>query len=235
MKLLVPLMMPAIQAMRLAVSPSRSALMIGNAAADGRFEGDHDAGLLCRGEDLVAVRCEQRLVGGHHVLAARDRLQHQRPRRLDAADELEHDVDIVPAHQGGPVRIHLDGVGRLQDRARLLRCARGDLRDADRAPGPARDLLGVALQNRPRAATDRAQPEHAHAHRLHREPSHYANPSSRNICLMPRMAWRVRGSFSIMAKRTCPSPNSPKPTPGDTDTLALASSFLVNSSEPSLR
>ena len=64
---------------------------------------------------------------------------------------------------------------------------------------------------------------------------HYAAPSSRNICLMPRMACRVRGSFSIRAKRTCPSPNSPNPMPGDTDTLACASSFLVNSSEPSGR
>jgi hypothetical protein len=39
-------------------------------------------------------------------------------------------------------------------------------------------------------------------------------PSSRNICLMPRIAWRVRASFSISAKRTCPSPNSPNPMPG---------------------
>ena len=39
----------------------------------------------------------------------------------------------------------------------------------------------------------------------------------------------------MSAKRTCPSPYSPKPIPGDTDTFALASTCFVNSSEPSAR
>ena len=43
---------------------------------------------------------------------------------------------------------------------------------------------------------------------------------------MPRMAWRVRASFSISAKRTKPSPNSPKPMPGDTETFASRHQFL---------
>ncbi len=202
MKLLVPLMMPAIHSMRLAVRPSRSALMIGMPAADRRFEGDHHAGLLRGGEDLVAVRREQRLVGGHHVLAVRDRLQHQPPGRLDAADQLEHDVDIVPAHQCGRIRTDLDAGNVRQQRACLFRGARGDVRDPDRTPGAARDLLGIAVEDRPGAAPDRAQAEQPHAHRLHRRVRHYASPSSRNICLMPRMACRVRGSFSISAKRT---------------------------------
>ena len=50
---------------------------------------------------------------------------------------------------------------------------------------------------------------------------------------MPRIAWRVRASFSIIAKRTCASPYSPKPMPGDTDTFAFASTCFANSSEPS--
>ena len=37
---------------------------------------------------------------------------------------------------------------------------------------------------------------------------------------MPRVAWPIRCSFSISAKRTCPSPPAPKPTPGLTATLA---------------
>ena len=52
---------------------------------------------------------------------------------------------------------------------------------------------------------------------------------------MPRTACRVRASFSIIAKRTYSSPNSPKPMPGDTDTFACASSCFVNSSEPCAR
>src|SRR6185503_78758 len=60
---------------------------------------------------------------------------------------------------------------------------------------------------------------------------HFA-PSRRNISLMPRTAWRSRLSFSIRAKRTWSSPKSPKPTPGETATLASRSSFLANSIEP---
>src|ERR1700733_358242 len=55
-----------------------------------------------------------------------------------------------------------------------------------------------------------------------------------NICLIPRRACRVRSSFSISEKRTCPSPWAPKPTPGLTATLASSSSFLENSTEPSI-
>src|SRR3984885_13329033 len=53
-----------------------------------------------------------------------------------------------------------------------------------------------------------------------------------NICLIPRRACRVRSSFSISEKRTCPSPCSPKPTPGLTATLASSNSFFENSTDP---
>ena len=56
MKLLVPLMMPAIHSMRLAASPSRSALIDRDAAGDGAFERDHHVVLARGGEDLVAVQ-----------------------------------------------------------------------------------------------------------------------------------------------------------------------------------
>mmetsp|Transcript_2838 Transcript_2838/g.7331 ORF Transcript_2838/g.7331 Transcript_2838/m.7331 type:complete len:289 (+) Transcript_2838:212-1078(+) len=64
---------------------------------------------------------------------------------------------------------------------------------------------------------------------------HLSTPSALNIALMPRTAWRMRLSFSISAKRTWPSPWSPKPMPGDTQTLAFSSSCRANSSEPSSR
>ena len=66
-------------------------------------------------------------------------------------------------------------------------------------------------------------------------PPQPTTPSALNMALMPRTAWRIRASFSISAKRTWSSPWSPKPMPGDTLSLALASSCLANSSEPSAR
>src|SRR5271169_2359618 len=56
-----------------------------------------------------------------------------------------------------------------------------------------------------------------------------------NICLIPRSACRVRSSFSINENRTCPSPCSPKPTPGLTATFASSSSLFENSTDPSAR
>ena len=46
-----------------------------------------------------------------------------------------------------------------------------------------------------------------------------------------RTAWCVRSSFSISAKRTWPSPPSPKPTPGLVATSAFSMRNLENSSE----
>ena len=44
----------------------------------------------------ISLPCcgEQRLVGGDDVLAVGDRLEHERARRLDAADQLDDDVDV---------------------------------------------------------------------------------------------------------------------------------------------
>ena len=90
---MVPLMMPAIHSMRLAVSPSRSALMMGMPPATAASNATITP-LVLRGlEDLVAVRREQGLVRGDHMLAVGDRLQHQLPGHAGAADQLDDDVD----------------------------------------------------------------------------------------------------------------------------------------------
>ena len=73
MKLVVPLMMPAAHSMRLAVRPSRSALMIGMPPATAASERHHDALLLRSGEDFGAMHGEQRLVGGDDMFAVGDR------------------------------------------------------------------------------------------------------------------------------------------------------------------
>src|SRR5690606_20157728 len=100
--------------------------------------------------------------------------------------------------------------------------------DLDAPPRPAGNLFSVIPQYLPGAAAYNTQPQQTYLD----GSSHFPTPSLRNISLMPRTAWRVRCSFSISAKRTYSSPYSPKPTPGDTATLASANSRLENSSEP---
>ena len=47
-----------------------------------------------------------------------------------------------------------------------------------------------------------------------------------------RTAWPMRCSFSMRAKRTCPSPPGPNPTPGEVATSASLTRNDENSSEP---
>ena len=97
MKFEVPLMMPAIHSMRFADSPSRSALMIGTPPATAASNAALHALLLRSGENLVAVRGEQRLVRGDHMLAVGDRLEHEVSCHGGATDQLDHDLDLVAA------------------------------------------------------------------------------------------------------------------------------------------
>ena len=94
MKLVVPLMMPAIHSMRFAVSPSRSALMIGIPPATAASKATTTP--LSRAAAKISVPCtrQQRLVGGDHMLAGANRLQHQGAGDAVAADQLDHDVDL---------------------------------------------------------------------------------------------------------------------------------------------
>ena len=113
--------------------------------------------LARRGEDLVAVQRQQGLVGGDHVLAVGDRLEHQLARQLVAADQLDDDVDIgVVDHREG-VAHHLDGVpGQL---ACPFNIARRHHANFDAAAGTAADLFLVALKNVKGAGTDSAEPQ----------------------------------------------------------------------------
>ena len=77
MKLHVPLMMPAIHSMRLAASPSRSALIVGMQPATAASNATITLCSPRRREDLVAVQRQQRFVGGDDVLAAHDRGQNR--------------------------------------------------------------------------------------------------------------------------------------------------------------
>ena len=136
-------------------------------------------------------------------LPMRDGVEHQRARGVDAADQLADDVEVRMPRDDVRVVGEVHALDAAHALARAVERARGDPRDADRPPGAAGDLLLVAAQDVPGAATHRAEAEQPDLQRLswHASGPH-SSPSSRNICLMPRIAWRVRDSFSIIAKRT---------------------------------
>ena len=65
-----------------------------NAAADAGFEAERHAGVLGRARKRRPAAREQRLVGRDHRLAGGDGLAEKAAGRLDAAHELDDDVDV---------------------------------------------------------------------------------------------------------------------------------------------
>ena len=65
-----------------------------------------------RAVDLRPALGQQGLVRGDHGLAGLQRGQHQRPGRLDAADDLDHDVHVRAADQRLGIRREQGGVDR---------------------------------------------------------------------------------------------------------------------------
>ena len=142
-----------------------------DAAGDRGLEAHHHA-LGVRGrEDLGAMVREQRLVRGDDVLAVGDRIEHQRARRLDAADELADDVDVGMADDDRSIvrQVHAGDAARAF--ARAVERARGDPVDRDRPPRASLDLLLVAPQDVPRALADGAEAEQTDVDRLQQELS----------------------------------------------------------------
>jgi len=137
----------------------------GNAARHRGLEAHHHAFFLRRCKNLVAVRGQQRLVGGDHVLAVRDGLQNEFLGDGIAADQFDHDIDVR-------VRDHAVGIGgqaRLAAGDFLRPCLvlvrhRGD---HDAAAGAAGDFLLVARQHVPGAAAHGANAQQAHVDRFH--------------------------------------------------------------------
>ncbi|MNS93113.1 hypothetical protein D3C72_1272690 [compost metagenome] len=136
-----------------------------DATGHGRFEGDDHALLAGLGEDFIAVHGNQRLVGGDHVLAVFDGLEHQFAGHGVATDQLDDNVDFRVARNFE----HISGNGGTGNLAvRVLR-AHGNLCHFNTAPGTAGDLLGVALKYIEGSATDGPQPTDAYFDRFHCE------------------------------------------------------------------
>ena len=160
-----------------------------------------DAVLVGRVEQRRAVLGEQRLVGGDDRGAGLQRGQDQRAGRLDAADDLDDDVDVVPGRQGRGVGGEQRGVDR-QVAAVAGDPAYGDAGQLERAADPGGQVVGVRREQPGDLAADGAAAEQRDAQRT----SHARQPvrprlqapwltairASRRVPVGVSPAWSVR-------------------------------------------
>ena len=141
----------------------------GDAAGHCRLERHHHALVLRRLEYFVAVRGQQCLVGGDHMLAVGDRLQHQLFRHTIAADQFDDDVHFRIGHHGKRIVGHATGAaGDFLRQFHVLVRHHGD---ADGAAGTAGDFFRVALQYGEGAAADGADAEKSYVDWFHAHDS----------------------------------------------------------------
>ena len=126
-----------------------------DATAHAGLEAEPYAGLLRRRHDLLAVHGEQSLVRRHDVLAATDRLEHEAPRRLVAADELQHDVDVGIGQQAAGIPRQPDAAGR--NATLRVEIEVGDGRHDDRPSRAPCDLRPMRAQQLHHPGADRAK------------------------------------------------------------------------------
>ena len=88
---------------------------------------------------------EQRLVGGHHMLAGLNRLQHQCLGNAVAADEFDHDVDIRAGNHFARIVHHQHAFANQGFGARHVQV--GHHGDFNAATGAAANLFLVALEH----------------------------------------------------------------------------------------
>jgi hypothetical protein len=202
----------------------------GDAAADARLETDVDALFGHRVHDLRPALRQERLVRRDDRLAVADRLQEEVLRRPRAADQLDDDPDVRV-----PRDLHAVADERPFRELHAAVPLRVGVRDADQLhgnPHALAKLLRVLEQQLHRARAHGPEADHPDADLLQRL-AHLALPRAGDwsIVFTPRIAWRIRCSFSHRANRTYPSPSSPKPTPGNGH-LGAQQHLLENSSDP---
>jgi hypothetical protein len=127
--------------MRLADKAFTDRLDHRDAAGHCGFEGDDDALLTGLGEDFVTVNGDQRLVGGDHVLAVLDGLEHQFASDGVAADQLDDDLDfrVAVATSKTSVVVGVPVIWQLGFSVRTAICATS-------IPRPARRAISSALR-----------------------------------------------------------------------------------------
>jgi hypothetical protein len=137
----------------------------GDATGHGRFEGDHHALLLGRGEDFGAMHGEQRLVGGNDMLAIGDGLHDHFLGHAIAADQLDDDVDFRVIDQRKSVVGNSGSATGHQFGQLDIFVGHGS--NLDRTSGAAGNFLRVALENSPGTTADGADADKANIDRFH--------------------------------------------------------------------
>ena len=142
-----------------------------NTARHRGLERDGHPSIVRGTEDLVAVKRDQGLVGGDHVLAVGDCPHHQIECGVDAADELHHDLDLGVVDHIGALVGQVDHLGGTDPG--LGEVAHTGPHDVDRTTRPSRDLLAVSREHVHGSAAHGAEPEESDLDRLHRHGKPY--------------------------------------------------------------
>ncbi|CAB4723534.1 unannotated protein [freshwater metagenome] len=121
-----------------------------------------------------AVLGEQRLVGRHDAGSVGQRGEDEGAGRLDAADHLDHQVDVVACHQalgvGGEQALgHVDVAGRVE-------AAYGDAGQLDRRADARRQVARLLAEQTHHLRAHRAAAQHRHLERC--EVLHQSSPTS---------------------------------------------------------
>ena len=137
----------------------------GDAPGHGGFKRHHHPPGRCRRKNLGAVHGQQGLVGGDHVLAGGNRLQHQRLGHAIAANQLDHDVDVRVGDDGTCVVDHLNL--RTHHALGALHIQIGHHGNLNAPASAAADFVLVALQYVEHAAADGADAQQAYLDGFH--------------------------------------------------------------------
>ena len=167
MKLHVPLMMPAIHSMRLAASPSRSALIVGMQPATAASNATIT--LCLRAAAKISLPCS----ASSALLAVTTCLPRTIAARIASFATVVPPITSTTMSISGLVddlrgRRRRPGCPGPTMRARALDVARGDHRDLDLPARPPRDLLAVAFEDVKRSAPDRSDAEQTDFDGFHR-------------------------------------------------------------------
>jgi hypothetical protein len=148
-----------------------------DATTDRGLEEDVDARALGRLEQLPTMGGDELLVGGDDRLAAHQRLDDEAAGGLDAADDLDHDVDVGVVDHGGGV------VGEAASRQRqspiLGEVVDRDARDLERHAGPGLDHVGVVVDEAHERATHVTAAEQSDPYRTFHRPQSPSPATSR--------------------------------------------------------
>ena len=114
----------------------------GDAAGHCRFKGHHHATLVGSSKDGVAMHCEQRFIGRHHMFTGGDGAHHQGARNVITTNELDHNVDIGGIHNSASIGRHFSTT--IRDPSGSIKVEVCNSNDLNGAPGSPRDLIGIA-------------------------------------------------------------------------------------------